>query len=184
MQPSRRMHVSDAFAMASLVGLLQSHDKRYRILNRSSATSFRDLQSGPFILIGGMNNPWTRRLTASLRFRFEGNQESARVVDSQKPEETTWKLDFNAPLTQWNRDYAIVSRLRDKNTEQVAVIVAGIGSWGTQAAGEFVTNPEHLKKLDKFVSGSWQQKNLQAVISTDVIQGSSGPPNVVAVHVW
>ena len=183
-QPSRRMHVSDALALASLTGVLQGHHKAYRFLNRASATSFRDLQSGPFILIGGLNNGWTRRLTGTLRFRLESGPDGARVVDAQKPSGSEWKVVFDGPLAQLNRDYAIVSRLRDRSTEQVAVIVAGIGSWGTLAAGEFVSNPEHLKKLDQFVHSSWWDKNLQAVIATDVIQGSSGPPNVLAVHVW
>jgi hypothetical protein len=184
-QPSRRMHVSDATALAGLVGLLQSHGKPYRVLNRADATSFRDLQLGPFVLIGAMNNEWTLRLTDGLRFGFERQgSEGARVVDRQNPSNTAWAVDFATPLTQFNRDYAIVSRVRDPKTEQTAVIVAGIASFGTLAAAEFVTNPDHLKKLDAFAPKHWEQKNVQVVIATDVIRGSSGPPTVLAAHFW
>ncbi|MDE3167943.1 MAG: hypothetical protein KGN36_19230 [Acidobacteriota bacterium] len=183
-QPSRRMHTSDALALADLSGMLAAHAKPYRMLNRASTTSFRDLQSGPFILIGGMNNEWTLRLTSSLRFGFEPLEGGARVVDRQNPAKNDWTVRFTTPLDQFNRDYAIVSRVRDPRTEQVAVIVAGIGSWGTLAAGEFVTHPEHLKKLEAFAPADWEKKNLQVVISTDVIRGSSGPPNVLAAHFW
>jgi len=64
------------------------------------------------------------------------------------------------------------------------VIVAGIGSWGTLAAGEFVTNREFLKEVEAFAPGHWEQKNVQVVLSTDVVRGSSGPPNVMAAHFW
>jgi hypothetical protein len=183
-QPSRRMHMSDAMALAGLVGLLQSHGKPYRILNRADATSFRDLQLGPFVLIGAMNNEWTLRLTDGLRFGFERQGTAARVVDRQNPSNTAWFVDFGSPLQEFNRDYAIVSRVRDPKTEQTAVIVAGIASWGTLAAAEFVTNPDHLKKLEAFAPKHWEQKNVQVVVATDVIRGSSGPPTVLAAHFW
>jgi hypothetical protein len=183
-QPSRHMHTSDAVALAELAAVLESHGKPYRIVNRAGATSFKDLQSGPFILIGGMNNEWTLRLTAGLRFSFERLPNGARVMDRQNPSSTAWALDFTTPMAQFSRDYAIVSRVRDPRTEQTAVIVAGIGSWGTLAAGEFVTNREHLKKLEAHAPSHWERKNVQVVIATDVIRGSSGPPMVVAAHFW
>lgn len=183
-QPSRRMHISDAMALAELAGLLQSNGKPYRILNRAGATSFKDLQSGPFILIGGMNNEWTLRLTAGLRFTFEKGPNGGRVMDKQNPSNTAWMVDYAMPMAQLNRDYAIISRVRDPKTEQIAVIVAGIGSWGTQAAAEFVTSPEHLKKLEALAPSHWERKNLQVVVATDVIRGSSGPPTVLAADFW
>jgi hypothetical protein len=183
-QPSRRMHVSDAMALAEVAGLLQSNRKPYRILNRAGATSFKELQSGPFILIGGMNNEWTLRLTAGLRFSFERGPNGARVADKQNPSNIAWTVDFATPISEFNRDYAIISRVRDPKTEQPAVIVAGIGSWGTQAAAEFVTNPEHLKKLEAVAPRHWEQNNLQVLVATDVIRGSSGPPRVLAAYFW
>ncbi len=180
----RRMHTLDATAVADLAGLLQANRKPYRIVNRASSTSFRDLQSGPFVLVGGMNNEWTLRLTRGLRFSFERQPNGARVADRQNPANTTWSVDFQTPLGQFNRDYAIVSRIRDPETEQPVVIAAGIGSWGTLAAGEFVTRPEHLDKLEKLAPKHWERKNLQVVLATDVIRGSSGPPIVLAAYFW
>jgi hypothetical protein len=180
----RRMHTLDAIAVANLAGLLQANGKPYRIVNRASSTSFRDLQSGPFVLVGGMNNEWTLRLTSGLRFSFERQPNGGRVADKQNPANTTWSVDFKTPLGQFNRDYAIVSRIRDPRTEQPVVIAAGIGSWGTLAAGEFVSRPEHLDKLEKLAPKHWERKNLQVVLATDVIRGSSGPPIVLAAHFW
>ena len=178
------MHMSDALALSTVAAMLQSNGKPYRVVNRSSTTAFRDLQSGPFVLIGGMNNEWTLRLTKGLRFGFEALPHAGRVVDRQNPTKNDWSVHFDSQMAQFSRDYAIVSRLRDPQTEQPVVIVAGIGSWGTLAAAEFVSNSENLQKLESRGLKGWEQKNLQVVIATDVIRGSSGPPAVLDAHVW
>ena len=183
-QPFRRMNVSDALALAGLTGLLQSRGKPYRVVNRAGTTSFRDLQSGPFVLIGAMNNEWTLRLTSGQRFSFEKLEKGARIVDKQNPSNMAWSVDPTTPISQFNRDYAIVSRVRDPQSEQTAVIIAGIGSWGTLAAGEFVAKEENLKKLEAVAPAHWETKNVQVVLATDVIHASSGPPQVLAVHFW
>ena len=182
--PSRRMHTYDAMVLASVTGLLQANGKAYKLLNRANTTSFRDLQSGPFVLIGSMNNEWSLRLTKDFRFSFDRTATGARVVDKQNPSNEAWRVDPDTPIEQLSRDYAIVSRFRDPHTEQTALILAGIGPWGSLASGEFVTNPEYLKKIVGFAPANWQNKNLQVVVSTDVIHGSSGPPNVIAAYFW
>lgn len=182
--PSRRIHTYDAMVLASVTGLLQANGKAYKLLNRAGTTSFRELQSGPFVLIGSMNNEWSLRLIKDFRFSFARSAAGALVVDKQNPSNQNWHVDPDTPIEQLNRDYAIVSRFRDPETEQTAVILAGIGPWGSLASGEFVTNPEYLKKLADIAPADWQDKNLQVVISTDVIHGSSGPPNVIATHFW
>jgi hypothetical protein len=182
--PFRRMHTLDAIAVADFAGFLQAAGKPYRIVNRASSTSYRDLQSGPFVLVGGMNNEWTLRLTSGLRFSFLRQPNGARIADKQNPSNTAWSVDLTTPISQFSRDYAIVSRVRDPRTEQRVVIAAGIGSWGTLAAGEFVTRAENLAKLEKLAPRNWERGNLQVVLTTDVIRGSSGPPIVVAAHFW
>ena len=182
--PSRRIHVYDAMVLAQVTGLLQANGKAYKLLNRASATTFRELQSGPFVLVGSLNNEWSLRLTKDFRFSFSRTPAGARVVDKQNPSSEAWRVDPNSPIEQLGRDYAIISRFRDPQTHQPAVIAAGIGPWGSLASGEFVTNPDYLKTLARELPANWQDKNLQVVISTDVIHGSSGPPNVIATHVW
>lgn len=184
----RRMNVSDALSLVSITTTLRSKGKPYRILNRAGATSFQDLRQGPFILIGALNNEWSLRLTSGLRFTFARQgaapNVSCYIADKRNPSNTSWSFSFNTPLAQSARDYAIVTRLRDPLTQQSGLIVAGISGWGTQAAGEFVSNPEELRKLESFTPARWEQKNLQVVIATDVIRGSSGPPVILAAHFW
>jgi len=180
----RQVNLGDATTLAALTGLLQAKGKRYRILGGSS-TTFADLQGGPVVLIGALNNDWTMRLAGPLRFSVECNHSGdARIVDKQSPSRSDWATSFNAPYLDVTRDYAVISRVRDPKTEQVAVMLGGIADWGTMAAGEFVSNPAQLRKIVPFAPKDWENKNLQVVISTDVIRGSSGPPNVLAAYFW
>ncbi|HEX3877708.1 MAG TPA: hypothetical protein VHW24_12025 [Bryobacteraceae bacterium] len=184
--PARRMNLSDALALVSVTGTLRANAKPFRILNRANAVSFRDLQQGPFILIGAMNNEWTLRLTSGLRFSFQhhASGEGSQIVDRKNPDNNSWNFRYAAPMTESMRDYGLVTRVRDPKTEQVGLIVAGLGAWGTQAASEFVSSAENLQKLAPMAPRNWQEKNLQVVIATDVIRGSSGPPVVLAADFW
>lgn len=184
--PARNMNVSDALALVAVTSTLRSGGKQYRILSRANSTSFKDLQQGPFILLGAMNNEWTLRLTEGLRFTYRRRPpgEGSYIADKKNPGNTSWSFRYSAAFNDVLRDYAIVTRVRDPKTEQIALIVAGLGSWGTQAAGEFVSSPDHVKKLERFAPRNWQQKNLQVVLATDVIRGSSGPPIVISAEFW
>jgi hypothetical protein len=82
------------------------------------------------------------------------------------------------------KDYAIVARLVDPNTDQYAVVAAGIGRGGTIAAGEFLVDEHRMEDMLKFVPSNWNRKNMEIVLETQVIEGRSGPPRVTAIHVW
>ena len=41
-----------------------------------------------------------------------------------------------------------------------------------------------LPKIQPVAPRGWQQKNFQLVLSTDVIRGKSGHPNILAAHFW
>jgi hypothetical protein len=52
------------------------------------------------------------------------------------------------------------------------------------AAGEFVTSREQMDKIRASAPHDWQHKNIEIVLSTDVIDGLPGPPKVLATHFW
>jgi hypothetical protein len=56
--------------------------------------------------------------------------------------------------------------------------------FGTQAAGEFVTNPAYFAEAIKNAPRDWRQRNMQVVLSAKVMSGTVGPPSVLAVHFW
>jgi hypothetical protein len=145
-----------------------------------------DLRGTPAVLIGGNNNAWTTRLDDDLRFRFEFDREKriGYLRDSQDTGNPRWAVVGSMPYSEMKRDYAVITRVVDPRTERVVVMVAGVGKDGTHAAGEFVTEERHMAALARQAGRGWEKKNLQAVIETEVINGNTGPPRILVVHVW
>lgn len=149
-------------------------------LRVESEYSYRDLRDFPAILVGAFNNEWTMNLVSDLRFTFVENG-GIRISDKKTPGllwPTLPRTDFSA------QDFAIMSRLKDSKTGQFTVIIAGLTSRGTEAAAEFVANPSDLETGLRGAPPDWTTKSLELVIETDVTDGVSGPPHVVASHYW
>jgi hypothetical protein len=179
-----RVAFADAVTMAKLTGLLQAHGKQYDI-RRGSSFTLEDLRKSPAVLIGAFDNPWTMALAAQLRFTFEYDATGAPMIrDRQNPTRVVWRGDFQRPYSQVKEDYAIISRYMDPHTERMVVMVAGMGKDGTAAAGEFVTGPRYLETLASAAPRNWERKNLQVVISAEVINGNAGPPRVLSTYFW
>jgi hypothetical protein len=81
-------------------------------------------------------------------------------------------------------DWAIVGRFKDPTTENFVVVAAGVSVWGGVAAGEFITTPAYLEELARQAPRGWENKNVEAVIGTRVINGQSGPPRILATEFW
>lgn len=174
----------DAFTLARFAGMLQAHGKTFRLASQSDAT-FTDLQNGPAVLIGLLNNDWTERLMPKLRFTVEQPTPDKVILrDRNNPSNQGWAVDYSIPYLKLTRDYALVLRMVDPKTEQPVVIDAGITVFGTSAAGEFLTNPSDMKKLAAIAPRGWEKKNMEIVLETDVIQGRSGPARILATQFW
>jgi len=74
--------------------------------------------------------------------------------------------------------------MADPKTEQMVVVAAGITVFGTFAAGEFLTDPNELKKLAAVAPRDWEGKNVELVLETNVIRGRSGPASIIAAQFW
>jgi hypothetical protein len=184
-----RLHYSGHLALADVITLtrtaaaLETRHKAFRVVP-ASAASFAELREGPIVLIGAFDNIWTLRVTQKLRFGFESKDGVALIVDRKSPKQTSWATAWDLPYEKLSRDYAIVARIHDSTTGQPVIIAAGISEEGTEAAGEILYNPVYLDSLLARLPANWEQMNMEAVIETQVIQGHSGPPNVLAVETW
>ena len=178
--------IDDVSPLVNVAGLLRTYGKTYRVQGEAT-TSLTDLRRGPSVFIGAFDNGWTLRLTSPLRFHFANDKEMAQlwIEDRANPGKREWMLDRTVQQqTGTYKDYAIVARLVDPNTDQFVVVAAGIARGGTVAAGEFLTDARRMEDMLKQVPQNWKQKNLEIVLETQVIQGRSGPPRIAAVHVW
>jgi hypothetical protein len=184
-----RLHLSGNLALADVVTLtrtaaaLGARHKTFRVVPASGA-SFAQLREGPIVLIGAFDNIWTLRVTQKLRFGFESKDGVALIVDRKSQQQTTWATAWDLPYQKLSRDYAIVARIHDNTTGQPVIIAAGISEEGTEAAGEILYNPVYLNSLLAKTPANWEKMNMEAVIETQVIEGHSGPPNILAVETW
>ena len=178
--------IDDVSPLVNMAGLLRTYGKSYRVQGEAS-TSLTDLRRGPSVFIGAFDNGWTLRLTSPLRFHFANDKEMTQlwIEDRANPGKRGWMLDRTVQQqTGTYKDYAIVARLMDPNTDQYVVVAAGIARGGTVAAGEFLVDAHRMEDMLKQLPSNWKQKNIEIVLETQVIQGRSGPPRITAVHVW
>ena len=177
--------VDDLNPLVNIAGTLRAYGKTYRVLPEST-TTLTDLRKGPSVFIGAFDNGWTLRMTAPLRFHFvnEPSMSKLWIEDREHPDKREWLLDRLQQKTEDYKDYAIVARFVAPDTDQLAVVGAGIGRGGTVAAGEFLVDEHRMDEMMNQLPGDWQKKNIEIVLETQVIQGRSGPPRVRAVHFW
>lgn len=178
---------TDAFTLARLTGLIQSKGQPYQ-LRREERTTFSELQESPAILVGAFNDAWTLRLMEGMRFGFHQDGTEYWIADQQDPGKSRWKIDLSRkdaegrPLV--DEDYALISRFLNPRTGKIVVVVAGLYASGTEAAGRFLTDARQMESLAGRVPAHWQKKNLQIVISTEVIDRTPGPARVLAAYFW
>lgn len=177
--------IDDISPLVNIAGMLQVRGKPYKVKGEA-ATTLTDLRQGPSVFIGAYDNGWTLRATAPLRFHFANSPGMSQfwIEDRQSPSRK-WILDrAQQQETGTYKDYAIVARFIDPNTDRPVVVAAGLARGGTVAAGEFLVDPRHMNDLANQAPKGWSRKNIEVVLETQIIDGRSGPPRVAAVYVW
>jgi hypothetical protein len=189
--PSPTVPFADAVTIARVVGALEAGGKKV-IIRRESASSFSDLREGPVVLIGAFNNEWSLRLTRTLRYSLalDAEKHLIYIKDAKNPSLRNWSWRTNqstdhhvGPGGPVMKDYALISRIRNSETGHVVVVIGGLYTYGTEAAGEFLTDPQLIQAIAKAARPNSAQPNLQIVLETTVTDETAGPPKVVAVSV-
>jgi hypothetical protein len=178
------VNLDDLSTIVKVTNLLESHGKAYT-MKGAAGTTLSDLSNGPAILVAAFDNAWTMRMTKPLRFHFGNNSafDKEWIVDSQSGKE--WFTDRPILETANDyREYAIVARFTDSDTGQLVVVAAGIGQGSTLMAGDFLTNRVDLAQLQRDARTSGNKKNIEAVLSTQIINGQPGTPRIEATYVW
>jgi hypothetical protein len=169
--------IGEVNADARLASLLTKFHHEFSIRTGKNI-SITDLRSSPSILVGAYNNFWSIELMRDLPYVFAMDG----YIRESGGQGNQWTTHPGADGR--NEDYAIVARLRDAQTGNPIVIVAGITSAGTRAAAEFVTNSNEMNKLNANAPTGWEKKNLEVVLQTTVFKGDPDEATVVAAHFW
>jgi hypothetical protein len=186
---SETVPFADTVTIAKVVGALEARNKQV-LIRRGNESSFSDLRNGAVVLIGAFNNEWSLRLTRQLRFSLalDPDQHLIYIRDAKSPSSRSWSWGTNQPrdpATGANspklEDFALISRIRDSETGHVVVVIGGLYTYGTETAGEFLTDPSLMHAIAGIERLHGNEPNLQVVLGTTVTDGTPGPPRVVAV---
>lgn len=143
--------------------------------------TFADVRSSPAVLVGAYNNPWTLKMSADLPYVFK---ESAGLPLIQEKANPLHEFRPEAEGRLGSHDFAIIARLLSSKTGQPLVIIAGTGMVGTEAAGRLICDDAALKTVLAGAPQDWNKKNLELVLETDPVDGSSSQPHIVAIKTW
>ena len=168
--------IGDLNAVTRISEMLVQRKHPYR-LRVGTELSYRDLQTAPAILVGYSYSRWNE-ISRQLRFSLINNA----VLDNGHPSQ--WKISSYPADPQLTQDYALISRFFDPDSHSVLVEIAGISYFGTEAAGNVVSNPAQFSEILRGLPAGWQNKNVQIVLRVNIVHGSPGIPVAVASHVW
>ena len=186
---SQTVPFSDAVTIAEVVGVLESKGKRV-VIRRENSRSFSDLREGPLVLVGAFNNEWSLRLTHQLRYSLalDAEKHLIYIKDAKNPSSRSWSWGTNQPKDGASgpgkgpvQDYALISRIRNSDTGHIVVVIGGLYRYGTQSAGEFLTDTQLMQGVAKTADMDPAHQNLQIVLGTTVTDETPGPPRVLAV---
>jgi hypothetical protein len=187
--PSETVPFADAMTIARVVGALEANQKKV-LIRRESASSFSDLRQGAVVLIGVFNNEWSLRLTHPLRYSLalDPDHHLVYIKDARNPAARNWSWATNQPLDHISgvnspklEDYALISRIESSETGHVVVAIGGLYRYGTEAAGEFLTDPDLMQAITRQTQKIDARRTLQIVLGTTVTDGTPGPPQILAV---
>jgi len=171
--------ISDA-AVAQSITRWVTMQGQNSVLHGSSAMTMRNLRQGPVVLVGGFN-PWSLALLSNLRYaiRMDTAAHSMWIQDAQNPSKRDWMIDGNGQPK--DVDYAVISRLFDPETGHWILSFGGLRKQGTRAARDLLIDSSFAKLLPPQVRSTG---NFQIVLKTNIVNGSAGPPQILAVHTW
>ena len=162
--------IGEALGLLDLSEMLRGGGQRMRV-NSGRLVDYEAVKNGNTILLGG-NQSWSGRIFLyPAGFEFHNG-----VISNKQPlpgEQASYKPEFDPVTNDLRRDYALVLMLPNEQRERRVLLIYGIYTQGSQAAIEYVTNPERLAELrTALIASSPDHKSLpkyfQVLLSTTV----------------
>jgi hypothetical protein len=145
-----------------------------------------DLKSSNAILLGAPEaNPWVGLFQDKLDFYITSDQ-TARImtVTNRTPERGEESFYYFRPNDNTHNAYALVALVPNLSGTGHVLILQGTTMAGTEAAVEFVTNPNELGYvLNPYISQHHNVPNFQVLLQTRNISGNAPTAKILAIRV-
>lgn len=144
--------LTDFTAVGESLGVVRLCEMFYSVgqkclVQQSRLVDLDQIKRQNSILLGG-NQIWSGRVFLNL----EGFHFQSGVILNHNPEpgeQAVYKPEFDTVTNQLTRDYALVLILPNETRDRRILLIYGIYTQGSQAAIEYLTNPEHMAELRK-----------------------------------
>lgn len=155
-------------------------------VQQSRLVNLEEIKGDNAILLGG-NQTWSGRVFLNLQgFHFQGG-----VILNRNPqpgERALYKPEFDPVTNHLTRDYALVLMLPNELRERRVLLIYGIYTQGSQAAIEYLTNPERMAELRAaLLNLSPDHKTIpaffQLLLTTTVENAVPGKTSLVALRI-
>lgn len=181
--------VGEVLAVHALDGVFEKLRQQIRV-KRGSLFSLDDAKNNDLIFIGSPSENLTLlELPNTQQFIFKqiasGSRMGTMEIINVHPESGEPKEFFpTSPDEALTEDYSIIALKRGLNPEHSVLILAGGTTIGTQAAVEYVCQPDNLEQLllRLAVSNSGELKPFEAVIHVKVTRGVPVGSELVALR--
>lgn len=177
--------VGETLGVVQLCDLFASVGQKCRV-QQSRLVNLDEIKDNNAILLGG-NQAWSGRVFLNV----EGFHFQSGVILNRTPqpgEQAIYKPEFDPVTNQLTRDYALVLMLPNETKEKRVLLIYGIYTQGSQAAIEYLTNPEHMSELrTALLNVSPDHKTIpqyfQLLLTTTVENAVPGKSSLVAIRV-
>ena len=174
--------IGELASVYNLTRLYDAHQASF-ILKRSQLVTWDEAQMRNLIFIGSRaENPSLRVLPGTTDFTMVASADSAGVVNhNPKPGEPAV---YSRPEHPLSTDYAILALLPGVQPGKHILVFSGLTTFGTQAAVDYVCQPETAAELLKKITGpKGDILPFEAVLQTSIVGGVPLNTRLVTIRV-
>lgn len=176
--------VGETIGVVHLCQMFSQVGQRCQV-QQSRLVNLEEIKVNNAVLLGG-NQSWSGRVFLNVEgFHFQGG-----VILNRHPrpgEQSVYKPEFDPVTNQLRRDYALVLMLPNERSDNRVLLIYGVYTQGSQAAIEYLTNPERMSELRKTLLDISDDHRtvpqyFQAMLTTTVENAVPGNCSLVAVR--
>jgi hypothetical protein len=177
--------VGETLGVVNLCKMFASVGQGCRV-QPSRLVNFEEIKGDNAILLGG-NQSWSGRVFLNAQgFHFQSGLILNR--NPQPGEKDVYKPEFDSLTNQLTRDYAVVLMMPNERKEKRVLLIYGIYTQGSQAAIEYLTNPERMAELRKQLLDLGPDHQtippyFQVLLTTTVENSVPGKSSLVAIRI-